>query len=44
LADFNTSKNGRFLSVDLEINLLSDVSLLVNLWAPFLTLVAPYEV
>jgi hypothetical protein len=36
LADFNTSKNGRFLSVDLEMNLFSDASLPTNLWAPFL--------
>jgi hypothetical protein len=36
LADFKTSKNGKFLSVDLEMNLFNDASLPVNLWAPFL--------
>jgi hypothetical protein len=30
-SDFSTSKNGKFLSADLEINLFNDVSLLVNL-------------
>jgi hypothetical protein len=34
--DFNTSKKGRFLSADLEINMFNDVSLPANLWAPFL--------
>jgi uncharacterized membrane protein YedE/YeeE len=36
LADFSTSKKGKFLSADLEINLFNDASLPVNLWAPFL--------
>jgi hypothetical protein len=35
LADFSTSKNRKFLSADLEINLFNDVSLPVSLWAPF---------
>jgi hypothetical protein len=29
-ADFSTSKNGRFLSVDLDINLFNDASLPAN--------------
>jgi hypothetical protein len=33
--DFNISKNGKFLSVDLDINLFNDASLLTNRWAPF---------
>jgi hypothetical protein len=31
----STSKNGMFLSVDLEMNLFNYASLPVNLWAPF---------
>jgi hypothetical protein len=30
-ADFSTSKNGKFLSADLDMNLLRDASLPVNL-------------
>jgi hypothetical protein len=36
LANFNTSKNGRFRSVDLEMNMLRDASMFANLWAPYL--------
>jgi hypothetical protein len=35
-ADFSPSKNGKFLSTDLEMNLFNDVSLPVKLRAPFL--------
>jgi hypothetical protein len=35
LADFSISKNGRFLSVDLDMNLFNDASLPANRWAPF---------
>ena len=38
MADFSTSKYGKFLSADLEMNLLKDASLPVSLWAPFLVL------
>jgi hypothetical protein len=36
LVDFNTSKNGKFLSADLEINLFNEVNLPISLWAPLL--------
>jgi hypothetical protein len=32
----SVSKNGRFLSADLDMNLFNDASLPVSHWAPFL--------
>jgi hypothetical protein len=34
--DFNTSKNVKFLSADLEINLFNEANLPVSIWVPFL--------
>jgi hypothetical protein len=41
---FNTSKNGRFLFTDLEINLFNDARFMSISGHLFLTLVAPSEV
>jgi hypothetical protein len=38
LADFSISKNGKFLSADLDMNLFNDASLPVSRWAPFFVL------
>jgi hypothetical protein len=43
LADFNISKNGKFLSADLDINLFNDANLPANRWAPFSYLAVPSE-
>jgi hypothetical protein len=45
LANFSTSKNGKFLSADLEINLFNEANHLVNLFGHlFLTSVVPSKV
>ena len=38
LADFSISKNGRFLSADLDMHLFNYASLPVSRWAPFFVL------